>query len=281
MRLLKLAAFLGLLALMQISVADDNYLIVEGNILSKVHIPEIHPKGCFEEGVLCTDVYYRYEIKVKDSFHNTHETIVLAAQYEHGKIYRSSEDYLFVLEPINNEKSQKLLKADYLIKEQISKSSTYCFNEPMSEYFDKNINYDALQISCISTEDTFDDLKYSILYDVEDKVKRILEEQGSLVGINELSMDKEGNLYSEEDEVPKTCSEEDEISLNLDRIEKCDSWISNTAVLELKVRKGDSSQVIVLLNDELERLPFKDIKSEFVVETKEGVDIVRWFYEIL
>lgn len=281
MRLLKLAAFLGLLALIETTVADDGYLIVKGNILSKELIPDVHPKGCFEDGLLCTSVYYRYKIKVKDSFHNTNETIVLAAEYEHGKIYRGSEDYLFILEPIENENSQKLLKADYLINKQISKSSTYCFNEPMSEYFDNNINYDALERSCISTENSFNNLKYSILYDVEDNVKRILEEDGSLVSTNELLMDKEGNLYSEEDEVPTTCSKEDEISLDLERIEKCDSWIGNTAVLEFKVRKGDSLQVIVLLNGELDRLPFENIKSEFVVETKDGVDVVRWFYEVL
>lgn len=281
MRLLKLAVFFGLLASIQTSVAGDSYLIVKGNILSKELIPDVHPKGCFEDGLLCTSVYYRYKIKVKDSFHNTRETIVLAAEYEHGKIYRGSEDYLFILEPIGNEKSQKLLKADYLVNKQISKSSTYCFNEPMSEYFDKSIKFDALERSCISTENSFNNLKYSILYDVEDKVRLILEEQGSLISINELLMDKEGNLYSEEGEVPKTCSKEDEISLDLDRIEKCDSWISNTAVLEFQVRKGDSSQVIVMLNDELERLPFENIKSEFVVETKDNAEIVRWFYEVL
>lgn len=281
MRVLKLIAALGLLAIAQSSVAEDEYLIIKGTILSKELIPNVHPEGCFEEGVICTSVYYRYEIKVKESFHNTHETTVLAAQYEHGKLYRSSEDYLFVLEPVNNKKSQNILKADYLIKKQISKSSTYCFNEPMSEYFDRNINYDALERSCISTQDSFDDLKYFILYDIEDKVRLILEEKGSLVSFDELLMDKDGNLYAEGDKTPKTCSEEDKNSHDLDRLEKCDSWIAGTTVFEFKVSEGASSQVITLLNDELDRLPFENIKSEFVVETKDGVDIVRWFYEVL
>lgn len=281
MRLLKLATFFGLLALTQVSVANDDYLIVKGKILSKEYIPDVQPKSCNEGSVICTSVYYRNEIKIEESFNNTHKALVIAAQYEHGSVYRGSEDYLFVLEPIKNEKSKELLKADYFVKKQISKSSTYCFNEPMSEYFDHSIEFDALERSCISTEDSFDDLKHYILYDVEEKVRLILEEQGSLVSINELSMDKEGNLYSEEDEVPKTCSEEDEISLNLDRIEKCDSWISDTVVIEFKVEEDSSSQVIMLINDELERLPFKNLKSEFTVDTKDDVDIVRWFYEVL
>lgn len=280
-RYLSLICWAVLLVQSEVSVAEGEYLIVKGKILSQVGLPaDIQPSDCYEENKLCMNTYYRFEIDANDSLDSEVNKTLTGVQYLHGNFYSGSEDYLFVLKPITDEDSKKLLQADYFILERVVQKSEYCLSRNLSEYVKEDNSPEDLNRNCISTNDTFSGLKQDLVSEVILNVEVSLEKEEGLIELNYFSLDANGALYSG-DEVPSgACTEEDIRSYDMERQNLCNSLFIKTEMVEFIAKEGLSTKVIMEIKRELARLPFKLQKSEFVDKSTDRSDIVHWYYEI-
>ncbi|MHC9509612.1 hypothetical protein [Kangiella sp. M94] len=280
MKVFKLVFVLGLLVFAQKSLTNDKYLVLKGKILS-LENTGLSKMNC--DVSLCMNYYFRYNIKVTDSLQSNLQKEIKAVSYQHSaEYYYGSKEYLFVLTPINNEQTIRLLGASYYIEEKAGKTSEFCLQKSFKDYAGYAFEKRASSEKCITDEIVFRDMKYLMLREAENKVIEFLEAEKTLLEFEVLSMDKQGKLYYAEEEEPTTCTKEERNSYDVDKIMQCYSWEDNdVAVLEFKIKRGSSSQVVLLINNELERLPFTNIKSDIVVETKDDIETVRWTYEIL
>ncbi|MBD3667153.1 MAG: hypothetical protein HUJ16_04295 [Kangiella sp.] len=284
MKVLKILCFGLLFTLTQPCISNDDLLIVKGKILSEKLLQKAFDESCSKKNVICMWAPYHFSIKVGETLVGRAPAKLEAVEYLHdGRYYSGSEDYLFILERIEDDKKRELLNVDYYIKEVISRSLDYCFSKSINDYLETELHREAFSDKCYRDEHVFKQVKYRALVEIGDGLVEQLKNQGDLVSHDYLQVDQSGGIYREsKDEYPEdSCTDEDFDSFDIDRLRDCASVEGVTDAVEFKVIKGIGSKVIMGIEDELERLPFKNIKSEFVVESKDGVDIVRWFYEVL
>lgn len=284
MKVLKLLFFWLFIALTQPGIANDELIIVKGKILSEKFLQEVFDESCNYENIICMRGPYHFSIKVDEILVGRAPANLDAVEYLHGgRFYSGSEDYLFVLERIKDDKKREFLKVDYLIKEVVSRSLDYCFSKPINEYLKEDFKREAFSDKCYRDDLVFEQVKYRALAEIGDELVERLKSKDELVDVDYLQIDLVGKIYSsnKDEYVEDTCTDEDISSFDIDRWKACGTVEGVTEAMEFQVTKGTSSKIIMQINNELERLPFKNIKSEFTVDTKDSVDIVRWFYEIL
>lgn len=284
MKVLKLFCLGLFFALTQPAIANDELIIVKGKILSEKFLQEVFDELCNYENIICMKGPYHFSIKVEETLVGSSPVRLDAVEYIHGgRFYSGSEDYLFVLERIKDDKKRELLKVDFLIKEVVSRSLDYCFSKPINEYLKEDFIRESFSDKCYRNDAVFKQIKYRALDEIGDKLIERLKSEGELVDFDYLQLDLAGKIYSsnKDEYVEDTCTDEDISSFDVDRWKACGTVEGVTEVMEFQVTKGTSSQVIMLINNEIERLPFKNLKSEFTVDTKDDVAIVRWFYEVL
>lgn len=275
--------FIGSTALFQTSRADEGNLIVEGKIISQAFIPDVYPTSCIEDArSLCMNNYYRYTIRVEESLSTKSPKIIKAALFQHGgRYYRGSDNYIFVLEPIKKDKAKRLLESDYYLKEWVFPKSEYCFDQSLSSYYKNVDDLKVLSKNCFSTVETLITIKYNLLYEFQEKIADDLSGKELLIEYADLWLHKNGTLYSNISDFPESCSVDEDKEYDLDYQDKCDSsWMQNTAVVEYKVKKGHSSEVVSLIEKFISSTSIDLPSPEILVETEEDSDRVRWTYTL-
>lgn len=227
--------------------------------------------------------YYRYTIKVLESFTEQSPKIIQAVNYQHGPhYYRGSDDYIFVLEPIIEDAYQRVLGADYMIIEQRVQKSEFCFEQGLKPYMGSNIEYsEKLKEKCVDAETAFSGMREQLMLDMRAAIWDELESKKYYIDGYQVGIDRNGKLYFPDDKEPEICSEDKLDTYDLDIWEECSPWSDDIEIVEFVLAKGVASEVIQMIEKKVNELPFSGVNSEISLTTKPQHDILRWTYEVI
>lgn len=283
MKYFSLMCLVVLFAQPKVSIAEEKYLIVKGNILNQVSVPEAQRVICNDKNIICMNSYYRYTIKVLESLTDQSPKIIQAANYHHGPLYyRGSDDYIFVLEPIAEDAYQRVLGADYMIIEQRVQKSEFCFEQGLKAYIGSNIEYsEELKEKCIDADTAFSGMRERLMLDMRLAIWEELESQSYYIDGYMVGMDNNGTLYFPNDEEPEICSDDELDTYNIDIWEECSPWNDEIYIVEFVLNKGAAPQVMQMIQGKVNELPVSGVTSELSLTSKPKHDVVRWTFEVV
>ena len=282
-RYLSLICWGLLLAEPEVSVAEGEYLIVKGNILNQVSVPEAQRVICNDKNIICMNSYYRYTIKVLESLTEQSPTIIQAANYQHRPhYYRGSDDYIFVLEPVAEDAYQRVLGADYMIIEQRVQKSEFCFEQGLKPYIGSNIEYsEELKGKCVDADKAFSGMREQLMLDMRAAIWNELESKKYYIDGYHVGIDNNGKLYFPDDKEPEVCSEDKLDTYDLDIWEECSPLSDDIEIVEFVLNKGAAPEVMQMIQGKVNELPVSGVISELSLTSKPKHDVVRWTLEVV
>ena len=260
---------------------NKEYTILVGKLMGQEYVPDVQPTGCFENNVLCMNSYYLYKINVQQVISGEPvKGIIKVARYQHAKyMYHGSENAVFVIEKINNEKSVQLLGTSYFITEYITPKITYCFLERIDKYLPelKEVIYS----DCLTQEEVYGELKHELIDLVELRVEKELTKQKIIIG-HDYGYSDGINIYPDDFDDDDTCvgyTDLDKINTNKD----CNfDSINDYKVFIFDVSKGKASYVKELILNELSKIDIdlNSINMNFQIVETMNISTLYWHFRV-
>jgi len=255
------------------------YTILVGKLMGQEYVPDILPKGCFENDAICMNVYYLYKINVQHIISGKPlKGIIKAARYQHARyMYRSSENAVFVIERITNKNTIQLLNAEYFVTEYITPKTTYCFSEKLDYYVPEF--KESIYSECLTEEEIFGDLKAGLIYDVNQKVEDKLIKQ-------EIFIDSDSEYSDGNNILPEIFDDDDKCNdyIDLDKLDADKNCIGDDIesyrVYIYQVKKGQALHVKEIILDELSKIKINldDVEMNFQIIEDTDKSILYWHY---
>jgi len=242
----------------------DYTLLVE-KLMGQKYIPDIKPSSCFEENAICLNVFFLYKINVQRVISGEPlKGIIKVARYQHGEYrYKGSDNALFIIEKIRNEKTRLLLKTDYFITEYITPKITYCLPEKLDKHIPefKELIYS----NCLEQKDVYEVLKDDLIELVDTRVERELRNKNFLIK-HEYGFSDGVNFIPDDLDDDENCpSYVDLDKYNDDKNCILDDETKDYEVRIYEVTKGKAPYVKQLVLDELSniKISLDNVKINF------------------
>jgi hypothetical protein len=275
----------SLLKKVELAVNDENiskkYTIILGYLEEQTYVPNILPSKCFEENIICLDVFFLNKIKIKEVISgDLISGEILAARQQHGELYfRGTDLSIFVLEKITNENTSKLLKTNYMLEELIKPEVNYCINKDLKEQLSVLNEYIE---NCINQKYMAGSIKENEIQRISDEVEKRLAEDKILIKTDYEYSDGEIIIYEEdEDEVLDECLDEKDLDV-IENNPKCglDNLTHDVILYFLKKGTAESTKQLIMDLVNQSDLNLKDVQMNFISKEKTDMSILEWHYRV-
>ncbi|WP_154223413.1 tetratricopeptide repeat protein [Marinicella rhabdoformis] len=256
-----------------------------GKLLGYEDIPLVQPSSCFEPGVLCMDAYITYKIKVIEVFAGESLSgVINASRLQHGPhMYRGSDESLFVVTKIPDEKSVELLKASHYLREHKEPRTQYCFSESLDNYIPELKDF--IYSTCTDVSEFRGEIKMKFLGELGDKILDKLTEDKTLIesddgySINGLFISDDVDDVDEEDDKCKFGLDYMDYD-KLDNDPDCEGPKNAFEVVQYTVKKGVASAVKELITEAINqsKLELSTIEIKFKIIENEESSVLEWHY---
>ncbi|HFC29416.1 MAG TPA: hypothetical protein ENJ44_00045, partial [Oceanospirillales bacterium] len=163
---------------------NKEYTVLVGKLMEQEYVPDIQPSSCLKEDVICMSSFYLYKIHIQQVISGEPLAgIIKVARYQHAKyMYRGSDNAIFVIEKITNEKTRQLLKTNHFITEYIAPKVTYCLAKKLDKYIPEL--KESAYSNCLLQKDVYGGLKDDLIELVDTRVEKELTNQKILIKHN-------------------------------------------------------------------------------------------------
>lgn len=273
-----------------LTLAAGDFDVVVGKLIKQEHIPGVQPAECFEDNVLCMNVYIRYDIDVNNVLvGDNHSGVISAARYQHSELaYHGSEVAAFVIRRIKNAKTRRLLKVDYFLEDHVQIERQYCFGSELKEYTSKlgldNLNSRGCMYENALKQDFKNEAISNLIYQFEER----LEADKVLIDLYEGSSYEpeyggESLTEAEEELVSDECypfpNRDQEVTHPI-----CERELNTKyyEVADFKLKKGHAANLINEIQESLKatRLNLDNVYSEFKIVQEKDFDRLLWQYYV-
>lgn len=264
--------------------AQVNTIFV-GKLLGYEDIPLVQPSSCFEPNVLCMNWHVTYKIKVIEVLAGESLSgVINASRVQHGPhMYNGSDESLFVVTKISDEKSVNLLKASHYLKEHREPKTQYCLSKPLDNYIPELKDF--IYSTCIDVSEFRGEIKMEFLEALVETIVEKLTEDKTLIefyeGYSVNGVYISDDVYDEDDENDKCKFGLD--YMDYDRYESdpdCEILDDTFEVAQYVVKKGNASVVKELITNAISqsKLELSSIEMNFKIIENEDSSILEWHY---